>query len=142
LIRPALPKPIRTSGVDKRFEPHDPKQQVEVERLRQVKALGPGLRRVDGTTVVMGRVPGRAMRTLQDVAAVGRSLAALHRVRTAMKALLPLIRSMERGVVGREVVCHGDLKPGRPRPTTETTTSNASSERLLMAKQPSDSPSE
>ncbi len=144
LIRPSLPKAIRTPEVLKRFEPDDPKQQVEVERLRKVKALGPGLRRVEGTTVVMGRVPGRAMRTLQDVAAVGRSLAALHRVRTsldlgalepkpsqqlrrairmvdradwraAMRALLPLIRSMERGLVGREVVCHGDLKPDHVR---------------------------
>ena len=57
LIRPALPKAIRTPEVIKRFEPGDPKQQIEVERLRKVKALGPGLRRVEGTTVVMGRVP-------------------------------------------------------------------------------------
>ena len=144
LIRPSLPKVLRTSEVTKVFEPGDPKQQLEVERLRTVKALGPGLRRVEGTKVVMGRVPGRAMRTLQDVAAVGRSLSALHRVRTsvdvgsleptpsqqlrramrrveradwrdAMKRLMPLIRSMERGLVGREVICHGDLKPDHVR---------------------------
>jgi len=145
LALPSLPKALRTQeAVVKRFEPGDAQQRVEVERLSKVKGLGPGLRRVEGTKVVMNRVPGKAPRTQQDLAAVGRSLSALHGVRTtlelpalearpsqhlnralkvlpradwrdAVKRLGSLIRSMERGLISRPVVCHGDLKPEHVR---------------------------
>ncbi|MBL8923132.1 MAG: phosphotransferase [Myxococcaceae bacterium] len=149
--RPPLPRAGgRAGSVSKRFGADQRgRQQVEVERLRRVGRLGPGLRSVRGSAVVMGRLGGRRFGrgvSLDEVAAVGRSLSALHRVATALpldalpdrpsahltraldalgprhgwalatkKALLPLLRTLERGLVSERVVCHGDLKPEHVR---------------------------
>ncbi|MBE2251851.1 MAG: phosphotransferase [Myxococcus sp.] len=148
LPRARLPAPVRARAtVTKVFEPGDVGRDVEVERLRLVRGLGPGLRRVEGAEVVMGKVPGKAVRasaSLPEVAAVGRSLAALHRVPTslplgalepkpsqqlrramklvgrddwsaALPSLLRLVRAMESGLPHHPVVCHGDLKPEHVR---------------------------
>lgn len=86
--RPPLPRSTtRGSPLTKRFAADQlERQRVEVERLRRVGNLGPGLHAVRGSTVVMGRLGGRAFGravSLEEVAAVGRSLSRLHRVGTS-----------------------------------------------------------
>lgn len=89
LPRARLPGRVAGPGVTKRFGTEEAAlERVEVERLRRVGRLGPGLRRVEGRVVEMGRVPGRSLGArapLADVAAVGRALEALHRVPTSLE---------------------------------------------------------
>lgn len=87
--RPALPQSGgRVGSVSKRFATDESgRREVEIERLRRVGRLGPGVRAVRGSTVVMGRLVGRPFGsgvTLDEVAAVGRALSAMHRVGSAL----------------------------------------------------------
>lgn len=146
--RPPLPGRVPvTSRVSKRFtRAEEARLEVEVDRLRHVGALGPRLLERRDRTIVMSRLPGRALGPRDDVAPVGRALSSLHRVETSLsldtledrpsrhlnralralgprhpwtravtRSLLPLIRSLERGLTAEPVICHGDIKPEHVR---------------------------